>query len=60
MLRDKPPSGRISLVKPVSNPFGFVNRVIENGYTTLEMSELKDFLLLSNERIKGFLASLKI
>lgn len=56
ILRSNPLAGCVNFVKPVPYPFGFVNRAIENGHTTLEASELKDFLLLSKFRSTGIYA----
>ncbi|HEY7571054.1 MAG TPA: hypothetical protein VH796_06780 [Nitrososphaeraceae archaeon] len=50
VLQAEHPAGSVRFVKPVGYPFGFINRAIENGYTTLEASELDDFLLLSKYR----------
>ena len=53
------PAGCVRFVKPVSDPFDFINRVIENGCTTLEDSELQDFLLLSRYRSTAIYACIR-
>lgn len=54
-----PAAGCVRFVKSVSDPFGFINRVIENGCTTMEDSELRDFLLLSRYRSTAIYASIR-
>ncbi len=58
MLRANPPAGCVRFAKPVEYPFSFVNRAIEIGHTTLEESELNDFLLLSKYRSTGIYAAI--
>jgi len=40
----------VHFVRPVEDPFGFIDRVIENGCTPLREGELLDFLMLCKYR----------